>query len=303
VNTGTTGAEIDTFVASYLWPAMNTAGLGSIPLTLPESADWFMSDYVSPCMDDSSCKPHVASVSGHAYYYGGQAGSSTVDGFTLGSFVNCCVQYSGNLPPSSASGLPIWETEVNGGASGPCDGSLATYDSSMSPDALVWAHNIHDFFTVQNGTQWLYWNLQSGYGCNDGLTDQSFNPAKRFYAVGNWSRFIRPGQVRISATVSPQSGVYVTAFKNSTTGAFEIVAVNSNSGSVSQAFSLSGLSASSVTPYITDPGNNLAAQSDISISSDAFTTTLNATSVTTFVGTGNAAVPGTPTGLKATVLQ
>jgi O-glycosyl hydrolase len=289
-NTGTTAAAIDTFVASYLWPAMNAAGFGAIPLTLPESANWFATDYVTPCMNDSNCKSHVVAVSGHAYYYGGgvQAGSSGVDGFsTLGDYANCCVDYAANLPPSSAAGLPIWETEVNGGASGPCDGSLATYDSSMSPDALVWAHNIHDFLTVQNGTQWQYWNLESGYGCNDGLTDRSFNPAKRFYAIGNWSRFVQPGWVRIGATANPTSGVYVTAFKGGTTvGSFAIVVINENASSVTMNFSLDGFTSPSVTPYVTSAGSDLAEQSAISVTGDVITTTLGAESVTTFVGTG-----------------
>ncbi len=64
VNTGTTAVEIDTFVASYLWPAMNTAGLQlTIPINVAESANWFLTDYVTPCMNDSSCKSHVTAVS------------------------------------------------------------------------------------------------------------------------------------------------------------------------------------------------------------------------------------------------
>ena len=309
VNTGTTAVDIDTFVASYLWPAMNTAGLGSIPINVAESANWFLTDYVTPCMNDSSCKSHVTAVSGHGYYYGGQAGSLGVDGFVnLGTDVNCCVQYSVNLPPSSTAGLPIWLTEINGGATGPCavDSGLANYDPSTT-DASVWAHNIHDFLTVQRGTAWMYWNLASETAngptpCNDGLTDQIYNPAKRFYAIGNWSRFVRPGWVRIAATVNPQTNVFVTAFKDPSSGSFAIVAINSSGGSTSQTFNLTGLTASAVTPWTTSSSMNLASQSSVSISGNAFTYSLPSTSVTTFVGGSNSG-PAPPTHVDATVVE
>ena len=309
LNTGTTGAEIDTFVASYLYPALVTAGLNTIPITLPEGSYWFPAnastqDFTSACMNDSNCGPHIAAVSGHGYFgYGSQAGSQTVDGFpTLGVWAECCVQYSANPPPSVAAGKPVWQTEINGGFTGPCvvDKGLANYDSSQA-DALVWAHNIHDFLTVAGGTQWLFWNLASetangATSCNDGLTDQSFNPAKRFYAIGNWSRFVRPGWVRVAATASPQANVYVTAFTDTSTGAFVIVVINDQGRQVSQPFSLRGLSASSVTPWITDASNNLASRPPVQISGSAFTAKLTANSVTTYVsnssngrksGTGN----------------
>ena len=300
VNSGTTAAAIDTFVATSLWPEMNAAGLGSISITVSESSEWFsVTDYVSDCMNDSACKSHVAAVSGHAYYYG--AGSQGTDGFSGG--FNCCVDYAANPLPSSTAGMPVWQTEVNGGATGPCPVlGNGNYDASMSPDALTYAHNIHDFLTVVGGSQWLYWNLNSGYsGCNDGLTDSSFNPAKRFYAIGNWSRFVRSGWVRIAATASPQSGVYVTAFKNASSAAFAIVSINTNRSSASQPFNLTGLSASSVTSldYVFNRRHS-PEQPVVSVSNNSFTYTLPALSVTTFVGSGSPG-PNSPSNLNATV--
>ena len=78
-DTGTTAAAIDTFVASYLHPALVSAGLTSIQITLPESADWFVTDYVTPCMQDANCAAYVSAVSGHEGFYG--QGSQGADGF------------------------------------------------------------------------------------------------------------------------------------------------------------------------------------------------------------------------------
>ena len=307
----TTAADIDTFIANYLWPAMNSAGLGSIPIIMPEHSAWWSTDYATACMNDSDCSSHVPIVAGHGYWTG--TGSQSADGFSGGYM--CCVDYAAVTPPPSVSGKKLWMTEVNGGQS-KCAGTtnLATYNSSIS-DALVYAHNIHDFVTGSNGSwtpygsAWYYWNLESAGpasgasgSCNDGLTDANFNPAQRFYAVGNFARFVRPGQVRIAATPTPQTNVYVTAFLNQSTGAFEIVAINQNPSAVSQAFTLNGVSASSVAPWITSSSSDLAQQTSISVTNQAFTFTLPASSVTTFVGNGNS-TPGSPTGLNGSVVK
>ena len=150
------------------------------------------------------------------------------------------------------------------------------------------------FQTVVFGGMWVFWNLNSGYsGCNDGLSSSTFSYPKRFYAVGNWSRFVRPGWLEISATSNPQTNVYVTAFKNTSTGAFAIVAVNaviptgSTAAAKSQTFNLSNLSTTTVTPWITDGTRNLIQQSAVSVSANSFSYTLPADSVTTFVGTAS----------------
>ena len=96
---------------------------------------------------------------------------------------------------------------------------------------------------------------------------------------------MRPGWVRIGVTANPQSGVYVTAFKNASTGDFAIVAINQNGSGTAQTVNLSGFTAPSVVPWVTSASLNLAAQSSVTISGGAFSYTLPADSVTTFAGT------------------
>src|SRR5208283_645864 len=159
-----------------------------------------------------------------------------------------------------------------------------------------------------NVSGWTYWELidycngdTSGF-CgggpyNNGLTypvsNSNGNPpstlvaGKRFYTVGQWSKFIRSGWQRIDTTTNPQTGVYVTAFKNPAGTAYTVVAVNTNTtaGGTSQTFPLSGFpTTTSVTPYVTSSSLNLAQQSSVAVSSNAFTYTLTASSVTSFVG-------------------
>jgi glucuronoarabinoxylan endo-1,4-beta-xylanase len=302
-NTGTTAAALDTYIASYLHPAMVTAGL-NIPIVLGENVYWFATDYVTPCMDDASCKPYVSTVAGHAY------GTGSVDGFGPDGY-NCCTTYATTPVPTSAAGKAVWMTEAQGGFSGPCatDSGSPIYDPSMA-DALVWAHNIHDFVTAAGGSSWQYWNLAAETShalpdCNDGLTSSTYVPAQRYYAVGNWSKFVRNGWVRIDATVSPAPGIYVTAFKETSSGSFAIVAINQNSSAVSVDFSLSGFPpVTSVTPTLTSASMNLVDQAGTSVSGGGFSQSLPATSVVTFHGTASGSlptIPMPPTGLTETV--
>jgi glucuronoarabinoxylan endo-1,4-beta-xylanase len=49
---------------------------------------------------------------------------------------------------------------------------------------------------------------------------------KRACVMGNWSRFVRPGFVRVEATPSPQANVLISAFCDQTTHRVVIVIVN-----------------------------------------------------------------------------
>jgi len=115
------------------------------------------------------------------------------------------------------------------------------------------------------------------------LTDTSGNPTKRMYVLGNYSRFVRPGYYRIGVTNTTNSTL-VSAYKDPASGNFAIVAVNPNSGSVTQVFNFTGFTAGTVTPWITSGALSLAQQSAIAANGAAFTNILPALSVSTFVG-------------------
>jgi glucuronoarabinoxylan endo-1,4-beta-xylanase len=267
-----TNAYIAGFI-DVLGPALTAAGV-EVPIALPEWESQFAIDFSSDCMADSICASYVKTAAEHGY----------------ATYPFASTHYS--PAPSYFNGRPVWQTEVQDNLSNTytcavSQGGLPPYDPSMA-DGIGLAENVFDFLTNQNGSLWMYWNLASGYNaptsCNDGLASYAFTPAKRFYVLGNWSLFVRPGMVEIGATVNPQAGVYVTAFLNQSTGALAIVAINSNTVATSQTFSLNGTSPSSLTPYVTDAGaNNLTPQSPLLTSGTSFTYSLNPTSVTSFV--------------------
>jgi glucuronoarabinoxylan endo-1,4-beta-xylanase len=273
-------AAIDTWTKT-LQPILATAGF-TPKLMLASMYDYANSvNYFNTCATDSACNSLVSIYSGHGYGY-----------------PDTSAEYYPNVI-SQTAGKHFWMSETT--SAGSCF-NAAMADSACNYGALTMAENMDLFLSTAQVSNYMWY--QPFYANNGGsnqssqLVDQTNTPTKRYYAFGNYSLFVRPGDVAINATHSPQSGVTVTAFKTPSTGVIKIVAINSNSGSVPQLFSLSGLSAASVTPWITSSSLNLASQPPISISGGAFTYSLPAVSVTTFVGNGDSG-PGVPTGLKS----
>jgi O-glycosyl hydrolase len=108
---------------------------------------------------------------------------------------------------------------------------------------------------------------------------------KRFWIMGNYSRFVRPGWMRVSTSGTVPSGVALSAYINPTNNALAIVAINKNTSSTGVSFYISGGAPCSLTPYETSASKSLGQGSAVSVSQSRLTVTLTAQSVTTFVGT------------------
>jgi len=77
--------------------------------------------------------------------------------------------------------------------------------------ALTLAKTVHADLTLADVTSWQYWIAVSRYDYRDGLLytdyvqagdEESFEETKRLWAMGNFSRFVRPGTVRVEVTSS-----------------------------------------------------------------------------------------------------
>jgi glucuronoarabinoxylan endo-1,4-beta-xylanase len=278
-----TAANFDTFIKTNLGPTFATDGLTTL-IMMPETSDFLnFESYASSTMADSAAAAFVSINAWHDYDATWNPPNSVAN-------------------PYASQGKRYWETEASAGKGfGP---SLmgGAWDPSMA-DALLWAAIIDNRIAVANASAWNWWAMIGGAGDNEPLIGgpNGTQIAQRAYVIGNYSLFVRPGYNRIDATHVPQSGVTVSAYKNQSTGALVIIATNYNSSSVSQIFSLSGATISTMTPWTTSANLNLIQQSGISVSGDSFSYTLPAESVTTFVGVAGGMVPSPPADLKATV--
>ncbi len=270
------GVNLDTFIKTNLGPTLAANGQSSTLIMMPETGSYGdLTTYADTCMGDSSCSSYIGIVAFHDY----DNASSPTNPYNTSQF---------------------WETEVSG-PPGPslCNGC---WDPSIA-DALMWAGIVHT--NLVNGvTAWHYfWYVDpTGVNENSGLINPAMSTpiSIRTYAIAQWAKFVRPGWVRIDATANPESGADVTAFKNPSTGAFAIVAVNQNTSGSAINFSLAGFTPTSVTPYVTSATLSLSPQSNVSVSNNSFTYTLSGQSITTFVGSTSA--PSSPTSLSATVV-
>jgi glucuronoarabinoxylan endo-1,4-beta-xylanase len=99
------------------------------------------------------------------------------------------------------------------------------------------------------------------------------------YTIGQFSRWIRPGKVRIAATYQPTTGVYVTAYRNN---GLVIVAVNTTSSTVWQTFSLQNISGvSSLAVHRTSSSQNMSSVGNATVSNNSFGMNLPPLSIST----------------------
>ncbi len=175
--------------------------------------------------------------------------------------------YGGGLadyPAARAAGKEVWMTEYLD----------LLYDW---PNALKTAREIHQCLVDANFSAYLWWYLKRYYGP---LGEDSV-VTRRGYVMSQFARFIRPGYVRVEATATPATNVYVSAFKHDR---LVIVAVNTGATAIAQSFALTPGAVATVTPWTTTATLSAEEGSAITVAHGTFTATLPASSVTTFVG-------------------
>ena len=249
-----TGTTMDSWVASL------TANGATNPLTtklmMPESES-FTTSYSNPTLADPNAVGNVSIVAGHLY---GVAPS-----------------YQTN---AEAANKDVWMTEH-----ATCETSSCT---NTITDGLGAAEEVHNSMTVGQYNAYVWWWIWDDpydsvtYGL---INSSTTSPLPTYYGagVGQFSKFIQPGYVRVSATANPLSGVYVSAYSNSAPLHYVIVAINANTSSESLTFVLSNGTVTSVTPYETTSTAMIAAQTAVSVSGGQFNYTLPAQSIVTFV--------------------
>ena len=157
------------------------------------------------------------------------------------------------VPPiASGFGVPTWMTEIccYKGSGGVATSFGPQYDPTIT-QGLWLADQIYDDLTIAGDSAWYWWTALSpaigcdaeadpqcatqvnGRGFNDGLLYYDQNAArdrsadifttKRFFVLGHFSRYVRPGAVRHDVHGAPD-GVRVMAFERG--GEWTVVAWN-----------------------------------------------------------------------------
>ncbi len=184
---------------------------------------------------------------------------------------------------ASSIGKSLWVSEY-----GDSDGT-----------GLTMAQRIHDDITGMKACAWCYWQVVDsaggwGFLLNSLNTNSSggfttnYTINEKFYTMGQFSEFIRPGCEILSVNDTNTLAAWTPT--NST---LVLVAINTNTNSFNVTYNLSAFGAVpwQVAVTQTAAGENMAAKTPLQVISNQITSAIPAKSVTTFVLSTNATAP------------
>ncbi|GGF12428.1 xylanase [Hymenobacter cavernae] len=163
--------------------------------------------------------------------------------------------------------LNYWQSEycILGDNAGEINGNKR--DLGMEA-ALYLARTIHMDLAVANAAAWQWWLAISPYDYKDGLiyidktkADGNYQVSKMLWALGNYSRYIRPGAVRVDARLEQNLGIdnqlLVSAYRSATGKQLITVVVNSATTPTDLRLKLGQKKLGSVRTYTTSATTNL----------------------------------------------
>jgi O-glycosyl hydrolase len=174
----------------------------------------------------------------------------------------------------------LWMSEWN-------DGARGNQGSQINAALLLSSHILDDEQNL-HPTAWVIWQAvnQLGESINgdQGLAYQGPNKTitypTRYYAMGNYSKYIRQGYQMIGDSDANSFTAY-----DASTHSLVIVTTNSSASAATVKYNLGNFSSvgGTATPHQTSATENLKQLGNVGIASKAFSTTLPAKSITTFV--------------------
>lgn len=243
--------EIVTFLKGY-------AGKINCRIIAPESFQ-YVKNMSDPILNDPDALSNMDILGAHLY----------------GTQVS---QFPYPLFKQKGAGKDLWMTEVY----------VPNSDANSAdrwPEALDVAVHMHNSMVEAEFQAYVWWFIRRQYG----PMKEDGTMSMRGAMMAHFSKYVRPGYVRVDATKSPAANVYVSAYKSD--GKVAVVAINKGTSAVSQKFSIQGAAPSKVSSYVTTSNSKLAAGAPISVSGGSFTAQLPAQSVTTFVCDSGSVVP------------
>jgi hypothetical protein len=142
-------------------------------------------------------------------------------------------------------------------------------DLGINP-AIYIARTAHFDLTLAEASSWQWWLGVSPYDHKDGLVyidkeqeDGNIYESKMLWAMGNFSRFIRPGMVRVGTSRSDglplATALMVSSYVDAPHNIAVTVFVNRSQESRAVELDFKGIAIDRVIPYVTSANDDLAA--------------------------------------------
>jgi O-glycosyl hydrolase len=272
---------------SYVGPE-NEANIGpdydSMIMSPAQTANFL--DFLGPTMARSGLRTRTECCATEGWDYAQQYAAAIEADPVADHFTSVFTSHGYTAPPASPLQgwtKPAWETEWS-----TFQAWDPAWDDGSTASGFTWAQNIYTGLTSANLNAFLYWwgsSEPTFNGDNESLIQingTTVAPSGRLWAFANYSRFVRPGAIRIGAS-SVDGNLELTAFRN-VSGSVAIVVLNTASTPQTAAFSLrhAGAPGGLTIPYLTDASSGTAAQQPITIRGGSFTATLPARSLVTY---------------------
>ncbi|NCC64021.1 MAG: hypothetical protein EOM15_05145 [Spirochaetia bacterium] len=129
-------------------------------------------------------------------------------------------------------------------------------DSALELSQIIW-----EDVTYAQVSSWQYWIALSPYEYHDGLiyydsSDTSFTVTKRLWALGNWSKFIKPGARMLSVTQDAEVSILSSGWKN-LDGSIVCVFTNRTGQAYESSIQFDKSEYESMAVYVTDERHDL----------------------------------------------
>jgi len=199
-------------------------------------------------------------------------------------------QHAEPWPSDVNNGKPnkeVWQTEMSGVKWWPEQGTgtgSSLKGSDTIANGVAVAGWIHSALTVGEASAWLWWWYTAlNTDDNEGLLVKgSSKLTRRYYTLGNYSKFVRPGYTMVEVAGNSNTDVLLSAFKG--TDGVVVVAINKGSADATVPISFSGGTApASCTPNVTSATDNLAAKPAVTVTGGVLSAALPTMTVTSFV--------------------
>ncbi len=301
---GWTNNEVAT-LARELDSALTSRGL-STDILLGEAGDW---EYLYRTKSDANRSNVISAffTQGGSAYVGDLTHVNNLIGahsyYTDGTWSGMRSVRSSVASAAESAGLELWQTEWSMLGDDYSSSEYVGHDNATTMDiALYMSKVIHNDLTVANVTSWSYWTsmdvarwghknrfLLISLTPSGGVQDDNSNIEKEgsyqatptLWVLGNYSLFVRPGYVRISAVLDESRSFFGSAWISPS--GKEIVAVYTNLSEkgvrLNETHSNWSGSVSKITTYTTSATKELA---PATVATDG-QVTLDAESVTTVV--------------------
>ncbi|KAK4242583.1 putative glucosylceramidase 4 [Achaetomium macrosporum] len=193
--------------------------------------------------------------------------------------------YTGGPSGAMNTRVPVWLSEqcdLNGGW------TTGWYANGGAGEGLTWANNIYTAVVNNNVSGYLYWEGVQWPNPNtneklirvDNQTN-TYEVSRRLWAFANWSRYVRPGAVRVGVS-GGGNGLRTAAFRNED-GTIAVVAISASGSAANVNVKISGgEGAAAVQAFVSD-GTRSCAATDATLGQDGIISgSVAARSITTF---------------------